>query len=228
MLEKLKTVIEQFYSELSQETPYSTNSLLWSGGQDSTLMMYAICEAANRWCVDNGKHSKITIKYYCFKSNRHIGKHKMRREKLARVKLKAIFEYTFKHVTLEEVKIDLDSLPTVISYGRNSQAALWALVVLFADSTDSKINIGAIGSDDNSDIKTQKDTFYNLAKIIGKDGFCSLNYPLLNFTRKEVTSSLTGLGLIDYTTWCESQGKKDNCGECLPCRSHVVEDVVLG
>mgnify|MGYP000119515280 CR=1 FL=1 len=159
MIEKLKIIIEQFYSDYSSDTPYSTNSILWSGGQDSTLMMYALCEATNRWCTDNGVQSKIAIKYYCFKSNRHIGKHKMRREMLARVKLKAIFEYTFKHIHLEEIKVDLDSLPNLVSYGGSSQATLWCTVVFFADSTDRKVNIGVIGSDDNSDIQTQQNAF---------------------------------------------------------------------
>lgn len=218
-MKKISSLVKYFEDQQIQ------NIVLWSGGQDSTLMMYALCQAmVNK----NPNHTRdIVIKYFYFHSSQ-IGKNKMRREKLARERITAILEYNFKGVKLSPTKIDMDSLPYIDignTHQKKAQTAMWAVTSFFIPDK-SKLNIGIIKSGEKTFdgetvtfVEIQKSIYEALARLCGK-AETTVQYPLIKYSRKEVTKLLTDIDLLKLTTWCESTGKKDNCGECTPCKSH--------
>ncbi|MCM1221204.1 MAG: 7-cyano-7-deazaguanine synthase [Lachnospiraceae bacterium] len=201
----------------------SNHYLMWSGGTDSTLMLYELLDAygADRVCA-------ISYRYPWLLEN------KRNHEEIAREAIKAHLatfgpKFTgFKHteIVVDQVTKSGGLLQTQ-QLGGLPQALAWMLSVpMYADQS-SYIYDGGIKCDDLTlRLESYHQLFRGIAGVMRKD--LTLREPYLYYTKANVLAKLIEYGLYDITWFCEMPGNDNKpCYHCTPCSTHIAALVEL-
>jgi len=191
--------------------------VLWSGGCDSTLVLYDLLKEGR---------SVRTISI----TNNQIGNDKIQcraRKKIRTWFSKWIRKEFGKRGMFTSFEVNISSFdhngyqgPGMVDNGSMVQPGLWVNIASLYSTKKEDLFVGWCRGDDIWHHRNSIfNSFGNVSKeVLSKSG--SLWAPL-EWTRKsEIIRRLKSIGLYDLTIWCEENDKKEPCGECVPCRTH--------
>ena len=184
----------------------------WSGGCDSTLLLYHACR---KFGTPDEPIRALSITADQVTTEKH--------ENAAREKLLKEFKKRGLHVEHEQVHISLKKGPGMRGGGL-PQALMWLYGTQFLRE-DAWFALGYIKGDDwlyhRDDFA---EVFKRLQSIGGRTG--NLWTPLIWTEKRAVIRELEELELLTLTTWCDRLSRKSKaknaepCGECASCRTH--------
>lgn len=202
-----------------------TPIVLWSGGQDSTLILYNLCEKLNippkraNPKVRNDRRVNI-IKTMSFNHDYMPNRVKMEREQKAREKLITILESKFEYIKIEHEVYDLNNINIHSGNSeRGAQVGVWTLAAYYVEDY-SELYVGYNQTDmrekdDKNEVKIFTKTIKQISFLLSNKKV-KVKFPLIKSTRTEISDKLKSVKLLEYTTWCHS-AEKDDCGTCLAC-----------
>ena len=218
------------YDEIREE--YVTGKerghyVVWSGGCDSTLILYNLCSLLDHPSVITCKPS-------------WLGDEKIMMEKIARSNIKKFIESTHqRQVSIYEshsIELNVKTHTKAVNYGI-VQPEMWLLQTLPFIPNHSVVHFGYIQGDC---FWYYKEKFLNIAKntimMLGKSDI-SISFPLRHTPKYEILSELMDIkdddsnSLYDQCWWCElpmAVGKNPNeiihtkCERCNACITHKI------
>lgn len=212
--------IRQTYKDFNNKCKHY---VLWSGGYDSTLVLYELLNAY-------GAENVIAISYrYPWLDPTKYENEKNHREAIkAKLKLRGKEFSNFTHVEFDisQTAINGDLLRAHSNMGL-PQAAAWLLSIPLYVENHSCVYDGTIHDDDLTfQIDAYYKTFRNVSKIINKDIY--LRQPYLYLNKSEILEKIFQYDLYEECWFCEMPvdiGKI--CCECKPCKTHLSALTVL-
>ena len=186
----------------------------WSGGFDSTLLLYMKCVESK----ENGTTAPIAM---ITRSN-ILDEQKRKREEIARQKIKEEFNKRELHFYETYVDINLETYFEKVNRNQYGQAGYWLLSFMPFIPDGSDLSFGYISNDGFS---YYKDSFMQIF-----DGLCrmlsvtdiSVKFPLLDYSKNDVLRFLNQYNLQDLPWGCECPTDDgQECGECIPCKTHI-------
>lgn len=203
------------YRENDKSNPDATHFVLWSGGCDSTLLLYELLET-----YGPEKVVAVSCKYPWLYGS------KKRSEKLHREAFKSLLDTRNKkyrkinHIELS-IYNDITGKYRQRRLGGLPQAVAWMLAVPLFASANSFIYNGAIKSDDliiNLDGYHQM--FNGIAKTLNSNIY--LREPYIYYTKAQILEKLFHYNLYDSTWFCEIPLEPMvPCYNCQPCKTHI-------
>lgn len=221
MERKFKTedeIIYQIFDEQigyinRDENKYKTIHLIWSGGCDSTLLLWKLLNI----------NKEITINTYAFVCSQ-VGDEKMHREKQTRAKFLNLMEQKGFGNRIIHKDIELQKDNIAIHSFNCGQPALWISSILPILPEDSILFAGYHKGDDFLTYKVMKDwlnAFIGLRNLYGKH--VEFLTPFSYLTKYDIIKDLKSEpGLYEATWWCETPrfNSASPCGYCDPCKLH--------
>lgn len=200
---------------------YETNSssdhfVLWSGGCDSTLLLYELLETYGPENV-----IAISYKYPFLLENKYLTEKKYRDKFKEKMKEKGPNFSNFKHmeINVSYGQQNIDDCVSIRSGGL-IQAVSWLLSVPIFTRTNDKIYSGIISGDDLLIwLNSYEELFKNVSKILDRD--ISLRLPYIQMTKADVIRKLIQYDLYDSVWFCEIPPEVNKkCYKCKPCLNH--------
>lgn len=181
--------------------------LYWSGGMDSTALLYAL--AKDYGTKQNPIHA---VSVTC---NR-IGNSK--REKWYRKQQKRLFKKLGLHIKYHAYNIDIPTNLINNETGVMCQPLFWLCTMPVLYFTIQKIQLcfGYIRQDDIWHKKHEFKQVFNTMKEFG-EGNITLHFPLEFTTKQRIITYLKQHDLLRYTSYCEMEKYKP-CGTCPSCK----------
>lgn len=183
----------------------------WSGGCDSTLVLYDLAQKASP------ENPVRTISIDVCQIS--MGKEQAR----ARKKILAWMKKKGLHIEHNEVKLSVEQGSGLLHHG-NPQAVIWLLAIQ-ALKKEEDLYAGYVLKDDwwvdYSSWRSIFSTFQTLAHRTG-----SLVTPLCRTYKRDVLKRLDTLGLLSLVWWCAATNlpknklRKAPCGNCSSCIDH--------
>lgn len=209
------------YCDLSLPENKNKNIVvIWSGGCDSTLLLYNILDYLHQ----NNDHRQVTT--YCFTHNQ-ISQIKENNEKKSRDEFIEYIRNSKLSNNLgksETIKISNDSHG--MNMGNSSscpQPAMWLYSTMSIIQDNSLVFLGYIHGDDFFNITVFKywyDMYSGLRGLFGKMGL-QISFPFINSDKLGVIENLKNLDIYQYCTFCEMPNEDGSeCGECSSCVKH--------
>lgn len=193
-----------------------THYVMWSGGCDSTLLLYELIEAYGSENV-----VAISYKYPWLLSVKRESENNHRDAFKAKMKL-----FGKKYEIQRHLEFDINITAITGKYENARcmglpQAVAWLLSVPLYASDDSYIYTGAIRSDDLTlKLEGYYQMFEGVARTLNKN--IVLREPYLYLTKADVISKLFQYGIYDETWYCEiPEEVGSECYSCQPCRTHI-------
>jgi 7-cyano-7-deazaguanine synthase in queuosine biosynthesis len=191
-----------------------THYVAWSGGCDSSLLLYKISEELKK---DNKEVTALISK------SGFIGKRKEVSEEMARISFEDALlarKIEIKKLTIQTI-IDQRFGETGVNQGY-AQAGLWVLEFLPIMKDNSVIHFGYIKDDDfwlfDHHFTKMVEQY---CKMLNKN--ITLSFDLAFYTKVDVISELIELDLLDKVWFCETPPEVGKaCGNCHPCQTHKV------
>ena len=179
--------------------------LLWSGGCDSTLMLYKLLNVVG----SSDKIRTISIMHPQLPANIQ--------QQRARDKIEKFLNKS--QLSFERTEISMHTNASIVSSGNLIQPPLWlSLAQVHLEATED-LYVGYIKLDDFWHYHTYAtQAFDNLQYIMGKTG--KLKFPLEWLERKEISNELKRIKLYDKCWWCENPKNRNTCGKCHACKHH--------
>lgn len=195
--------------ETFPEEPHYKHIVLWSGGTDSTLLLY---ELAMKYSSADHPILALTI------NTNVLDQRKAKKEKESREKLKDDFKKLGKFIDYDTLEVNYGKMiPTHIA----AQAAIWINNIITVAKHNSIVYIGYNEGDSVCpDIQNIRDINNALCELMGKS--VSLCFPYLYFDKPRILEKLMESGLYEDTWTCEmptEDGKE--CNKCNPCNHHI-------
>lgn len=192
--------------------------VMWSGGCDSTLLLYEVIETY-------GIENVVAVSYnYPWLLNNKSKSEDVHRDAF-KAKLKATNKtYATKPINHLEFKIDMKCVSGEFQdiYGAGlPQAVAWLLSVPICAKDDSYIYTGALKSDDLTlQLDAYHDMFSGISRTLNRKIY--LREPYLYLTKANVIEKLIRYGIYDATWFCEMPCDiNDPCCQCVPCKTHI-------
>jgi len=186
----------------------------WSGGCDSSLLLYDLCEALGK---DN---PPIALSYEAF----FLDENKVKLEKEYRAKFKKELEenrdlHFIYHTMTTSISIDQDSDPKWGWQGL-AQPVLFLLQFLPIMPNDAVLHFGYLKSDDFGVLKHEfNKMIYYINKIMNKNINIIFDFEFI--TKIHILRKIDKLNLNSFVSFCESPSEDGKiCGCCGPCTSH--------
>lgn len=181
--------------------------LCWSGGCDSTLLLYKL--------LKSGNPNVRTISF-----NHHgVGAQFQNRTARGAI-LKWLSNKGLKVKDHTELTINADYGGHITRPDGLGQPTIWQFNALSYLNKDENLYLGYIKSDCIWHYRTQLfDLFNNACQMLHYTG--SLMMPLEWETKSDIIESLTSIGLDKLVWWCEGVGYSigsEPCGNCSTCR----------
>lgn len=194
-------------------------AVLFSGGADSTLLLFEVAKAAKSI---GQKVTALSI------STNNINRNQQRLEKTARAKiLDSLKQKGYDNIEILEGKMNFDADGPVRYCGR-AQDYMWMFAANFY-LKKSDIFVGYIG-DDNHEIESQFKTIslFNAASAHGESGNI-LRMPYQTKSKYDIIRKLIDYDLYKLTWFCEfPTGIDAPCGACTTCKNHEITLKSLG
>lgn len=206
----------------------SKHIVMWSGGTDSTLLLYELLQTYGSENV-----TAISYQYPWLLSTKIEMENRYRELFKSKLKVSDPKLANFNHAIM---KINLDkisgSMPS-FQYGKDIgfiQACSWLLSVPQLCPDDSYVYTGDIVNDQLDSIKQTSlyELFDGISGVMGKN--LHLRRPYLLFEKYQVIRKLIEYNIYDSTWFCEMSNDTDNkiCGICNPCKLHLSALNTLG
>lgn len=198
--------------------------VLWSGGCDSTLLLWTLLRKAER---QNMKRKIMAITA----SPSFLVPDKLAAEIRARERITD--EINARGYMFDEFNIKIDTIgkAAVGSYNQGlPQQLMWVSMALPYVPDNSIIHFGYIRGDDFWMYRQYVESIVeNMGKMLGKKLYIS--YPLSHTKKYEVISELKKDKLYKRTWFCERptmvDGKPIACGYCDACKTHKMHKLYL-
>lgn len=221
MISESDIINDTIHLNISVEEMLRSNSkkqinIMWSGGCDSTLLLYWIIERLKA-INDDRVVNAWTFTHQQLNENKLVWE----RQKRNRFMIWAEDQGFKNKILNREVFLPKE----VISIGENSccQAAIWTSNVIPIIEKDSILFSGYHRGDDffsYTIFKSWMNLFISLNALYGKS--IKFYTPLNGYSKIDIIRFIKAIpGLYENTWWCESvwdNGKQ--CGTCLPCKTH--------
>lgn len=181
----------------------------WSGGCDSTLLLY---HAARIYGTKGWPVRALSIK-----SSQVAAR---TRESQARTRILKYFKKKGLHVSHSEMSITVDKGEGLAHYGL-PQATMWLIGMQFLQVKET-YGLGYIKGDDWVIYKHEfEQTFKLLQQVSERTG--TIWTPMTSMEKRGVIHQLDDFGLLKLVWWCEvPDGHKSSkpCGKCNSCATH--------
>lgn len=189
--------------------------VFWSGGLDSTYLVYKL--------LNEGHH--VSSAYIEISNNAN----KVKREKSAIQQI--LNSYTFQNLKQNHIHWGESlTINLTMHAGNNTIIALVYIPIFLTAYTflsSKEIDYCAIGYVLNDcaisyipDIKNVAEALNGLA--IEDSKFPPLVFPLIKKSKQEIYNELPW-DVKQYTTCCENKLEQDDCGECIPCKRLIMD-----
>lgn len=192
--------------------------VMWSGGCDSTLLLYEVLETY-------GPENVVAVSYnYPWLLNNKSKSEEIHRE-LFKSKLRTMNKtYATTPINQLEFKIDMKAISGEfpgLYYAGLPQAVAWLLSIPICARDDSYIYTGAIKSDDLTlQLESYHDMFDGVSRTLSRKIY--LREPYLYLTKANVIEKLMRYGIYDTTWFCEIPSDINGpCYNCIPCKTHI-------
>lgn len=187
----------------------------WSGGCDSTLVLFDLC-TAQKEREDSG--SGLIIQD--FEKVRaisvfHDQSDKDKKILEARARRRIYNEFKKRGLHFESLTVHIRNIQGE-TRGGGLESAVWILSAIPYLLKKETFHVGYIREDD---VWHDRDAYikgYNgIQELIGNEG--GVKFPLEWDTKLDVVKRLQDAKLFDLTWWCEKPKDKKPCGTCKPC-----------
>ncbi len=205
-----------FYLGDYPESGHTKHLLLWSGGCDSTLLLYELCKKYGK--KEGHSINCVSVEFWGLRSE------KIKKEEESRKKFKKYLKSLGYNVNYAKVKIDL-KLPKInwVEQGTTSglQFFYWFSNILSFIDDNTSIYLGYIYNDSIWYTYSELESIINNSfRMVGCSGTL-WRLPLSLKRKLEIINKLEEEGLLDFCWWCE-EPVLDNkeiieCGKCTPC-----------
>ena len=181
--------------------------VLWSGGLDSTALLYCLCHVFPDVYI-----TAVSINLKGAKSHKT--------DKKCRQELKRRFKKEGLKIVYQESTVDLNVGVGV--FGGLEQPNMWLMSLCFMSYTDNNAAV-CFGYIQNDIIwhymEYFKKAFYNLNMVTGNTNV-SLYLPLGQITKQEIIDYMKQYNLFDLCNYCEFTDEYDGkpCGQCKDCK----------
>ncbi len=201
---------------LLKENKDKSINILWSGGCDSTLILYWILE----W-LKNLNDNRVINAYSFYHHQFNDNKMDWERQKRHRFIMWAEDKGFNNKISHHEISFSKD----IINTGPSSccQPAIWVSQIIPIIPYDCLLFAGYHKGDDffaYNIFSNWLKAFTSINNLFGKT--IKFYTPLVNHNKNEIIKLIKNIdGLYNNTWWCESvwsDGKP--CGRCLPCEAH--------
>ena len=184
--------------------------IMWSGGMDSTALLYSTAKT-----FGTRKNPIYAISVSTDSINSAY------KERWIRKQQKKIFKKEKLHIRY--INIDIRH-----GYGKYNienycstmlQPLLWlsCLLFIYKYNNSAQILFGYVRGDDIWHKIYEFKQIFNSNKLFVENTTIELKFPLEWITKQEVIKFLMKYNLIRYTSYCEGYGIKP-CGECMSCK----------
>jgi 7-cyano-7-deazaguanine synthase in queuosine biosynthesis len=199
--------------------------ILWSGGCDSSLLLYELLDAYGSENV-----IAISYKYSWLNSTKAEIEHNYREAFKNKMKLLGSNFANFTHHVFE-INDVCDSTDVQLRPMHGLPQALgWLFMIPMYANENAYIYSGYIKDDDltTSGFKEYyNDIFESVNKLIGRDNI-SLRLPYIGKSKIDIIEKLIYHGLYDVAWYCEIPSDDHNmCMKCHPCKTHMAALVYL-
>lgn len=196
----------------------SKHYVMWSGGTDSTLLLYELL-------MTYGPEHVIAISY----KYPWLTKDKYENEKAHRIAFLATMQVRglggFKHM---ELTISQTDIMGNINYDIQAkqgaglpQAVAWLLSVPLYAEEGAYIYDGCIKNDDLViRLEHYTNIFRGVSGVMRRD--LTLRQPYLNLSKENILEKLIGYDLYSETWFCEMPNGSSICNKCKPCNLHKI------
>lgn len=206
------------YRDGDDPKPGAKHFVMWSGGCDSTLLLYEVLETY-------GVENVVAVSY----NYPWLLKNKRESERIHRNAFKqkmATRNSSWAAASINHMEFDI-SMNTISGkmqdiYGAGlPQAVAWLLSVPICAREDSYIYTGAIKCDDLTlQLNSYHEMFTGIANTLNRKIY--LREPFLYMTKANVIEKLIRYGIYDSTWHCEiPKDVNTPCYECVPCKTHI-------
>lgn len=179
--------------------------VIWSGGCDSTLLLY---EVAERYSTKDRPVAAFSINHYL------VNDKKTEKEKESREKILTELRARGLHVIHREITVTGDL--SCYNYTGGMQSYIWLTSVLPYVKKDSTVYLGYMQDDDNSTFSLEQDMVKMMCRMLGKK--VDLLAPYAIHDKEAINTRLMELDLYDLTWTCEMTTDGKRCGHCKPCK----------
>lgn len=200
--------------------------LNWSGGTDSTLCLYELCEAYGAKNV-----IAVTMHYFWYNKAKYFG------EKIKRNRFKKFMHEKFpdnSDFTHIELQVNSEILQgdesTYVKAGGCFQAPGWLLTLPQYCDDDSVLYDTSVRNDDLSLMYNDNliATVDNVAYMLGRK--IEFRQPYIYLDKSVILYRLFQENLYEYTWFCETPGRggySAPCQHCVPCKTHLTALIKL-
>lgn len=192
--------------------------LMWSGGTDSTLLLYELLDA---YGSDNV--IAITLIFPWLIKDKVDNERLYRESFKSAMKLKGEKYSNFTHIEFN-ITINLLSEKNkarLSSKGGLAQASSWLLSIPLYIDDGSYVYEGNNRNDDlNLHMEDYLKAFEGSTNLIGKD--ITLREPYIYLYKHEILEKLIMYNIYDYTWYCETPKGIHKCNSCNPCKTHLI------
>ena len=210
------------YVDLEGLNEHETIYICWSGGCDSTALLYCVASKYKN-------HDVVAITL----SDEYNSSEKA--DNIAREKLKKRFDKLAEQDVLSPIIFrTIEFNESAVNAGGLVQPAQWALLANTFLDTNSSILFGYIREDDFWHYKQQfcgiLDNLFSMRCVDTGNYRCKYYFPLEWINKEEIIKYLKEKNLFQYCSYCEQPtGKNRNmpCKACHSCKSvqHVLRDI---
>lgn len=205
----------QYQGEDNERVHY----VLWSGGCDSTLLLYELIEAygADRVVA-------VSYRYPWLIASKAETEALYRETFIAKMKLRG---HIVRHSHFD-VNVKTCSGDGLMNGGGGfPQAIGWLYSIPMYTHGPSYVYHGTIKDDDLCSVLHEYgQIFENTAKVLQRK--ISLRLPYLYLTKANIIEKLIHYGLYEETWYCENPpGANKQCHECMPCKTHLTGLIAL-
>lgn len=193
--------------------------VLWSGGCDSTLLLYELIDAY-------GCENVVAVSY----TYPWLAKDKITSESMHRESFKssmAIINKKFKAINHMSISVDYSMVTSIdgesvgIECGGTPQAVAWLLNIPIFTRDGDHIYLGTLKGDDLPIVLTELQTAVNnISTVLSREIY--LRTPYIYLSKEDVIRKLMKYDIYQHTWYCEMPTDSNvRCGKCVPCKTHM-------
>lgn len=189
--------------------------VLWSGGCDSTLLLYELLDMY-------GCENVVAVSYkYPWLLDNKYQTEKLHREAFkAKLKLRGDKFSNINHTEFEINSNTVSGTPMHPLSGGNPQSVAWLLSVPLYTSSGAFVYTGTIVEDLPLALNEYYEVFSNISKLLDRD--ITLRLPYLHLTKPQIVEKLFQYDLYEESWFCEMPlGINKPCDGCEPCITHI-------